>query len=454
MFTSRSATEAYQDCPRLRYNNYHLLGKGVVGVTKSVPLVTGSAVHRGVEHLLNRVRIAQEPDIETAVHLAVEQYVKDVEGVGFSGKNLQTDKQQWFTFNEQKALVEGLVRAWYIVELPRLVERYKVLAVERDIEPIELTDSTLVVNEKARIWFQAKVDAELQERSTGDYVNYSLKTTKQWSERNEASYKSDLQGVTEIWAMEEDAKRENERLNEMLALVDKLYGGSNSKYAQFTTVKAYLIKKKQDKKISAIRFCYLVKGIRKTPDYYSQDPEALMITYSPLIRGYKNFTPGGVNYAHSWFYPNSNNKSGKSVLGKGWEPFNVWEAMGVKEWIEMLAQLQPECGDVIKNQVVTPVEYFRGEQEIEEAIAEIRALECRVHKGLFNNSWNCPVLRAKLEDLAEYFPHNRKHCYFHFGEQCSYLALCWNPEVTADPIGSGLYQIREAHHEAERSENG
>jgi len=114
------------------------------------------------------------------VHLAVEQYVKDVEGVGFSGKNLQTDKQQWFTFNEQKALVEGLVRAWYIVELPRLVERYKVLAVERDIEPIVIS-----LSYDYNILFQAKVDAEFQEIATGDYVNYSLKTTKQWSERNE-----------------------------------------------------------------------------------------------------------------------------------------------------------------------------------------------------------------------------------------------------------------------------
>jgi hypothetical protein len=448
MFTSRSVVEAYQDCPRLRYNNYHLLGKGVVGVSKSVPLVTGSAVHRGVEHLLNRVRIGQEPDIETAVHLAVEQYVKDVEGVGFSGKNLQTDKQQWFTFNEQKALVEGLVRAWYIVELPRLVERYKVLAVERDIEPIVISYDYNI------LFHQAKVDAEFQEIATGDYVNYSLKTTKQWSERNEENYKSDLQGVTEIWAMEEDAKRENNRLDEMLALVNKLYEGDNSKYAQFTTVKAYLAKRKQDKKISAIRFCYLVKGIRKTPDYYSQDPEALMITYSPLIRGYKNFTPGGVSYAHSWFYPNPNNKSGKSILGKGWEPFNVWEAMGVKEWMEMLPQLQPECGDIIKSQVVTPVEYFRSEAEIKEAIAEIKVLELRLSRGLFNieskNSCDNPEAE-EFRILTDYFPHNRKHCYFHFGYKCSYLPLCWQPEVAADPIGSGLYQIREAHHEAERN---
>ena len=40
-YTSRSSIEDYQSCPRLRYNNQFLLGKGVVAKKKSVPLVTG-----------------------------------------------------------------------------------------------------------------------------------------------------------------------------------------------------------------------------------------------------------------------------------------------------------------------------------------------------------------------------------------------------------------------------
>ena len=73
-YTSRSAIECFQDCPRYRFNQYYLEGKGVVPIQKSVPLVTGSAVHRGVEHMLNRVRIGEPVGVDIAVGEAVRQY--------------------------------------------------------------------------------------------------------------------------------------------------------------------------------------------------------------------------------------------------------------------------------------------------------------------------------------------------------------------------------------------
>jgi hypothetical protein len=404
-----------------------------------VPLVTGGAIHRGVEFCLNRTRIGQPVDIDTAVQEAVNQYVKDVEGVGFTGKGLQTDKQQWFTFNEQKALVEALVRAWYIVELPNLVKRFKILAVEREIQPIELAPGVM---------FQSRVDAEFQEIETGDYFNYSLKTCKGWNETMEASYKDDLQGITEIWAVEEDAKRINEAIDIAVDSTKFLNIVGRFPEKNLMQIAEYLGKKRIDKKISGTRFCYLVKGTRKKPDYFLNDPDALMITYNPLIRGYKNITPSSIEYAHSWFYPNNENKSGKSALGRGWEPFNVWEEMGVKEWMEMLPELQTECSNAIQQQVVTPIEYGRNEREIGEAIREITAQE--------ENIWTA-LESLKFKDLDKqtmldsYFPHNRKHCHFHFGGTCEYYNLCWSPEVTENAVESGLYQIREAHHESERN---
>ena len=171
-----------------------------------------------------------------------------------------------------------------------------------------------------------------------------------------------------------------------------------------------------------------------------------MITYNPLIRGYKRITPSSVEYAHSWFYPNPENRSGKSALGRGWEPFNVWEAMGVKEWMEMIPTIQVECEDPIRQQVVTPIEYFRDEREVEEAIEEIKYQETRVQAGVTH------ILNGDMWALPEYFPHYRKHCEFHWGGPCEYKELCWSPEVSNDPLASGLYQIRVAHHEGERSQ--
>lgn len=443
MFTSRSAVETYHDCPFLRYNKYHRGGKGLVGAAKSVPLVTGSAVHRGVEHLLNRLRIGEPEDVDTAVGLALETYTLDCETAGFRGRDLKGDRQQWHTFNEQRALAAALIRAWHLREFPRIKERYKVLAVEREIEPIEIAPGVM---------WMAKVDAEFQDLETKDYVNYSLKTTKEWNERMEESYKSDLQGITEIWSVEEDWRRRQNRVRSIIEQVEMLNDPPKKAYLD---IKKFMEGQKVDKRISAIRFCYLVKGAWKKIEY--GDEETLRITYSPLIRGYKNVQPNGIAFAHSWFYPNSENRSGKSVLGKGWEPFFVWEQMGVKEWVGMLdaGEVQPICGDILKAQVVTPVEYFRDEHEIEEGMKEVQLQEHRIQMALLH-------VGIKTEDdysdsclgertLREVFPKNRKHCYWAYGDKCEYLDLCFKPEIAEDPISGSLYQIRIPHHESEKT---
>lgn len=441
-YTSRSAVECTQDCPRYRYNQYFLGGKGLVSIQKSVPLVTGSAVHRGIEHLMCRLRIGEEPNVDIAVQEAVTQYRNDVELAGFSDKLIKTDRQQEFTYHEQMALTEGLIRAWAIGEMPRIVERYKVMAVEREIEPIEITPG---------IWFQSRVDAEMKELVSGDYFNYSIKTARGWGEREENSYKSDLQGITEIWAVEQDSLRADNLIDKMVGELGELNNYHRYPQANIEQIMGYLNKKKLGKKVSGVRFCILIKGVRKKPDYFSNDPDALAITYSPLIRGYKLITPTEVRYSHSWFYPNNENKSGKSAIGKGWEPFNVWESdISIKQWVEMLAsgEIQPECGDIIKQQVITPVEYFRAEGEIEEAIREVTEQELKIKLAiemLGSKEW--PTEHV----MASSFPHVRKHCMFHFGGVCEYLSLCWKPEVSQDPVGSGLYQIRTPHHEAERN---
>jgi hypothetical protein len=448
-YTSRSAAEAYQQCPRLRYNTYHHSGVGLVPRTSSVPLVTGSAIHRGVEHLANRLRLGEEPSVETAVGLAVQQYESDVSDAGFSGNGLKTERQQWFTYQEQRALTEALIRAWAIIELPNIRARYKVLAVEREVNPIELVPGVM---------FQAKVDMELQEVASGDLFNYSLKSCNQWNERSESAYKADLQGITETWAVEEESKQQCEKWNTLSEITEELIEGSQFPASNLQKILAYYKSiKPVAKKLMGVRFCFLVKGVRKKPEYNSEDPNALYVTYNPLIRGYKNFTPGGINYAHSWFYPNPENKSGKGILGKGWEPFNVWESdISIKDWINgiVAGQLQPECGNVIGNHVITPTEYFRNDEDIRVGMEEVKHQEWMIDVGLKQIEEFSGSHGLEGAGLNKMFPHWRKSCEFMYGGQCSYHALCWKPEVTADPIGSGLYQIRTPHHEAEKIANG
>ncbi len=447
MFTSRSAVESFLSCPRYRYNQTMLEGKGVVAIKKSVPLVSGGAIHIGVGHMMNCLKLGNPVNVEKAVELGLMHYDNEVEEAGFRATEIRTDYQQWYTYQEQRCLVEGLIRCWHIVELPKIQEKYDVLGVEREIEPIEIVPGVM---------FQARADAEMRVKETGDLHGYSLKTMKQWGEREESSYKGDLQGITETWAIEQDNKRIHDRWLELRDMLSTLMGtGDNYNIGNITNIGnmfTYMVKKQPKlERVMGVRFCFLIKGIRKRTEYGSTDSEKLYVTYSPLVRGYKRITPSSIEYAHSWFYPNPENKTGKSAIGKGWEPFNVWEMEGgVKEWIEKIkdCKIQPECGDIIKQQVITPMEYFRDEEEITEAIREVAAQESRIR-----DSWL--QMQQGGEEIKQYhldttFPHNRDHCQFHYGQPCEYRELCWSMEVKSNPLGSGLYSIRVPHHESER----
>jgi hypothetical protein len=393
------------------------------------------------------LELGKPPDVEKAVEKAQGKYDEEVVGRGFNHKDIKSDFQQWYTYCEQRALVEALIRAWAIVELPQIAEKYKVLAVEREIEPIEIAP---------KVKLQARVDAEMRVLETGDLHAYSLKTMKQWGEREEESYKSDLQGITEIWAIEQDIAR---RVARWQGIYEALYDLMNGEYVfredrNILNIWSYFSKKKPIlEKVMGVRFCFLLKGVWKKVEY---DSGSQYVTYSPLIRGYKRVTPSGINYAHSWFYPNPQNRSGKGALGKGWEPFNVWEMEGgVKRWLEWLqtGEIQPECGDILRQQVITPIEYFRDQDEIEEAIAEVALQESRIRNELVGMGEMKDETDVRIA-MARTFPHNRRHCKFHFGGRCEYEAACWAMEVKNDPIGSGLYEIRIPHHQKEKEIHG
>jgi hypothetical protein len=265
-----------------------------------------------------------------------------------------------------------------------------------------------------------------------------------WNEQSEKSYRSDLQGITEIWGVEQDAIRLMDDWDRLRILAQNISSRGQGG-AQLIKIWEYLNKSKpKDKKVMGVRFCFLVKGKRRVEDY--NDPNSLKITDTPLVRGYKYISPGGIAYAHSWYFPNPSNKSGKGALGKGWEKFNVWETeIPIKQWIDILNQniLQPECGDLLSGVVITPAEYFRDPEDLKETMLEVKATESNIFESLDANN---------PDMLVTTFPRNRNHCYWHYGDECEYIPVCWQPEVAGDIMGSGLYQIRTPHHRAEKEE--
>ena len=441
MKTARSMVDTFLDCPRMRFNQYHLDNTGLVPVSRSIPLATGIHVHRGVQYLLEDLRASREPNIDQACELAVLQYTRDVSNKGFRGKGTTTEPQQEFTYKEQCALIEALVRAWAMREMPRIVVRYKVLGVEREIDPLPLGNN---------VHFMARPDAELQELDSGDHILYSLKTGAMWNAKSEESYRLDLQGITEIWSVEEDARRADYQLIQITELTNLLQARRPDLTKNLVSIARFANSQLRTHKIMGVRYCILIKGKRLKPDYAAE--ESLYVTYSPLIRGYKNITQEGIQYAHSYVYPNSENKSGTGRLGKDWVPFNVWEQrdMTIKSWLEFLdkQECQPECGDVLAAQIVNPLDYFRDDAEIKEGISEVRLQEERIAIALMDYAEADGDEQLREEILAQVFPHHRKSCQFMYGDVCEYVPLCWNAAVKADPLNNG-YERRIPHHTTE-----
>ena len=411
LYTSNTAVETFHECPRERFLVNHYLGTGIVPKSVAIPLATGIHVHNGIAELMKVVKNKKPLElaffanhIEDACNIAKQGYLEDVKKFGLSGDGLRTNAAIYHTVTEQTALIEALIRAWVIVELPQILNRFTVAGVEVEIEVI-----------KDGVSFQSRADAILQEKGSGDVYVYSLKTVKQWGKRNEDSYRENLQGIHETWALEQ-----------------------------------FLLSKGMGKRVMGVRFCFLVKGQRREDKWSSDIPEnRIWVTYNPLIRGYRRITPVGYEYAHSWEYANPANKSGKSVIGNSYSPFFVWQhdKITVKAWIEAIrkGQIQPEAGEVLRSVIVTPAEYFRNDNEIKHTIRQTFNQEGRIKRIL--EDFVPSDIDLEDERLDLYFVQHKNSC--RWPTTCGMHRICYRTEVRADPLGSGFYVRRTPHHQPE-----
>lgn len=60
-----------------------------------------------------------------------------------------------------------------------------------------------------------------------------------------------------------------------------------------------------------------------------------------------------------------------------------------------------------------------------------------------------PETREQFLQMS--FPHSFRQCRPVIGRACPFLDLCWNPTMTSNPLGNGLYVQRTPHHRAERA---
>ncbi len=180
----RSRLAQYQRCPRAYYWGYVYKGLGVAPSRRALPLAFGGSMHMGLEQLL------RGEGVQRGVEVALHEFELQARGQGLE---LQPNESAYEVYREQSALLEALLRAWYIVRYPSFMEEYEVVDLEREEEwkPSEA------------ITFMARADGVLRNRASGDLYVLSFKTTKQYSGKSAKEARMDIQGMSELVAVEE-----------------------------------------------------------------------------------------------------------------------------------------------------------------------------------------------------------------------------------------------------------
>lgn len=479
-YTNRSRIQAFQDCPRLGFITYHWGGLGLVPKKMSIYLGTGQYVHRGIALVLKHIKASQDKGEKPTIPMQIldnicwmlnAEYNEALEERGISLKPDETTEPEQYYVAEQIALVEGQIRAFAYRILPQFVHKYRVLAVEEELPPIQISSS-----HSGPVLLESRPDAVLSLHENPEHIELlSLKTAGSYRKRQDEANSHDLQGLCETLSYEAMMEQQERPIVSTIAAVKQL--GKVTEEAEVATASndyaEWLKLKLGPDRIAGILMIFLVKGKRvfqATGKDEEGNETGFYETASPLIRGWRKWDPTlGWQYAHSWYYPNSENKSGKGSLGRGWEMFRAWEVEqfttetmgkaaqeaigGVKGWIKLLAsnKIQPECGDILMNQFVVPQIYYRNQDSIDSFRRQLEAEESnlteRVHCVCLSLRQDSPTPFQNALDI--YFPQHRSSCHDYFGGNCPCIPICYNKQIFAAPLASGLYQVRVPHHAAE-----
>lgn len=379
-YIDRSRLDTYQRCPRRYYWNYAYKGIGVVPAKQALPLAFGSSAHLGLE------RVLRGEGIEKGVAVALEEFELQARGRGLE---LEVNESAHAVYLEQCALLEALLRAWFIVRYPSFIEEYEILDLERE-EEWKPNDS---------ITFMARADGVLRSRSSGDLFVLSFKTAKGYDKRISELGRSDIQGISELVAVEE-------RLGE---------------------------------RVQGIQMEYLVKGRREEWPKGS----GIYQTSNPLIRPW--IGPDG-RLAHSWYWEDLD---GRHTLGSKYRKLLITDRLPVKEWISLLASgtVQPEAGPCLEQWIVSPLPYNRNRDEVEswkrQTEAEAYRMNIQTEPIEIARLIGADKFAAALDDLS---PQHRHSCEFPL--PCPYKRICFGT-AGPEPEQSGQYIERQPNHPQE-----
>lgn len=394
-YTNRSGQNQFQRCPRAGYLGQFLPRNGKpVGIDlkgKPFQMLAGIYIHEGIASLLSG------KPVDDAVNDALMRLDGEVDwdGVMTYGCEPQQVRQ------ELEMHVEGLIRGWAIKRLPYFLNEFEILELE--------TDHSLpfASSEIEDVEFEFKPDAVLKHKTTGLIYILSLKTTSTAGandSRKSGDAESDVQGLSEIWGVEE-------------------WSGLS---------------------VNGVIMEYILTGKKDiTENEFTKSKT--WTQFNPLIRGWKDQATGQIAWRYQWEQLNEDTGEVQTKrLGKKFQRINALEYGGVKEWVDLLASggMFPntsEYSDPLR-EVFVSIEYYRRPEDIEEWLESTKAQEIRVSKSIARV--NDATEGNFTSRLREEFPMYRHSC--NYPVKCQFFEIC-HGSAGLDPFMNG-FKWRESHH--------
>jgi hypothetical protein len=479
-YISRSAILTFKKCDYKGFLKYFFEGYGLDSEKQSLDLLIGSVTHRGRQYLLEHCRVHHTDGnfdaqcIDEAVASAYELWNAEL-----SKRELWLHRGEENRLGEiiaeQECLFEGLIRAWAARRLPEILDEYIILEVEQE-EVFE--------NFSAFVTWLGKADAMFLRKSDGAVILDSFKTASTFPEVTERNILHDMQGISEWVAAEDRLERYWKDIKGFMfqdsMTLDLANKSSLPKWMQIklaldeeAAIKYFmwLAKLSSPPKIHGVQYDFGLKGQRKKENY--KDPSLPYLQNSFLCHPYKKdslviFTGSGFSQGtdeYRW----CNKKQGP--MGKGWNKINIWEDIGTKTWVEMLAtgQVQPEEGDpflvqfdekgkIVSGVLHTPPMVVRNEFEKSEWLISTRFYSERLfeYKEMLQSIsveafGDSPELIKEYEQtLWQLFPKNTLSCHDFYGKDCEFVVHCHEMMGLQELEQSGYFSRRIPHHDDEK----
>jgi len=404
----RSRREADEKCRRARYLNYEYQGKGLERRALNQHLAFGGAVHDAMAIIMEEVKVTDAvPDegvVAAAIDSALWGFRREVEQRGFdlqadslvemdpyTGDITETKADTQWMVDQYVDLLEALVRGWVLVRLPALLADFNVVSVES--EKRLLIPTTFKAGEEVRedeevaLVFLARIDAQLRRRMDGATVVLNFKTVSEAKSYWVEGWQTDQQTISEMLPVE---------------------------YETGTPCAGVLIEG-------------LVKGRQNV-----QWPKGSGHWYhgSPLIWAWCKQGDGFQREEWAAKYEWTDETGAFRRLGKGWERVRASQEFpgGIAAWLRFLQEREPQ---LLNSQFVSPPLVSRQGSEIEEWLEQVKHREVEIYES--------------AGELARDFPKNTHNNNCLFPSRCQFYDICWGSSKD-DPIGSGLYQIRQPNH--------